>query len=104
MKNNPWISLIQSFIFVYIFYMATRGFVRIVFFSKSEQHINIIAAVCMVFLFFSTFFYVVTIYHIVGPFRTEIYYKVLVYGIFVFLILGILIDAILSLSNNKKKN
>jgi hypothetical protein len=54
---------------------STEGIVKLLFNEKEDIKHNTQVMILFVILFILSFIFVVSIYHIVGPFKTEPYYK-----------------------------
>jgi hypothetical protein len=68
-------SLFYSTIIIGVYYLATEGIVKLLFNEKEDIKHNTQVMILFVILFILSFIFVVSIYHIVGPFKTEPYYK-----------------------------
>lgn len=99
--NKQLKSAAYTFIFLLIYYWASKGIVRLLFNTNDEEQFDGRVKFINYSLVLFSLIYVIGIYHIVGPYHTESFYKYFVIFNFIYLAVGNLIHALPR--NNLKK-
>jgi uncharacterized membrane protein len=88
--NKDIKSLLTSAGIVLFYVFATIGIVRLLWNTDNEYTFE----GRVKFLIFSSIlfslFYIIGIYHLIGPYHVDMFYKVLIYGQFLYIIVGLL--------------
>jgi hypothetical protein len=81
-------SILWSLTIVGLYVIATIGIIKL-FWNTEDEHM--FEGRVKFIIYFSIFFhliYIIGIYHLVGPYKTDLFYKTLIYGHLLYLALG----------------
>jgi hypothetical protein len=81
-------SLGYSLLVILIYYYAAKGFTQLVWDDEDKNKVSARARFICYILFLFSFIFVIAIYHIVGPYRTEEFYKIFLTSHIIYLVLG----------------
>jgi hypothetical protein len=98
--NKQIKSAAYTLIFLLVYYWASKGIVKLLFNTDNEYRFNGRVKLINYFVVIFSLFYIVGIYHIVGPYRTEEFYKAFIMFNFIYVTTGNLFNALIT--NNFK--
>ena len=93
-------SAAYTLIFLLIYYWASKGIVKLLFNTKNEYRFDGRVKLINYSLVLFSLIYIIGIYHVVGPYHTESFYKYFVIFNFIYLAVGNLFNSLIT--NNFK--
>ena len=88
--NKDIKSLLTSAGIILFYVFATIGIVRLLWNTDNEHMFEGRVKFLILFSILFSLFYIIGIYHIVGPYHTDMFYKIFVYGQFIYVVVGLL--------------
>jgi hypothetical protein len=88
--NKNLRSLLQSLAVILIFYYATAGIVKLLWNTTNEYVFEGRVKFLVLLLFTTSIFYIIGIYHIVGPSQVDVFYYLYIFLALAYLAIGII--------------
>lgn len=88
--NKQVKSLLTAAGVVLFYVFATIGIVRLVWNTSDETKFEGRVKFLILSSILFSLFYIIGIYHIVGPYQVDFFYKIYIYGLFIYSVVGIL--------------
>jgi hypothetical protein len=88
--NKDIKSLLTSAGIVLFYVFATIGIVRLLWNTDNEYMFEGRVKFLILSSILFSLFYIIGIYHLVGPYHVDMFYKVLIYGQLLYIIVGLL--------------
>ena len=92
--KNQISSLTKSFIFIYLYFLATKGVVRLLWNSKQTRIFDLRVKFLLLITPMFSFVYIVVLYHLLGHSRVKFYYMILIILLALYFFGGLLTNEI----------
>jgi hypothetical protein len=93
--NKELKSLAYTLGILLIYYWASKGITKLLMNTRNQNMFDARVRLLNYSLILSSLVFIIGIYHIVGPYRTEVFYKMFIIVHFIYLVLGNLVNSLI---------
>jgi hypothetical protein len=93
--NRELKSLAYTLGILLIYYWASKGMVKLLMNVKNQNMFDARVRLLNYSLVLSSLVFIIGIYHIVGPYHTEAFYKMFIIAHFIYLVLGNFVNSLI---------